>query len=252
MRVGGIASELSESNLSTEGNDNITMGAGNTDRNASVSDESGEKTFITSSSTNSYCSACIPSFSIRTVSVCCSSCPVSVSHHFTFQSLYLAEVHELIGKDLDLASIGVQFDDLTQVSELRKYSLLELVKRLSSPGSEAFKDINIMLARILACTPHSADVERCISANNLLKTQQRSSVHIESENKYLYIHFNMPALEKWNPKQAVLKWLTDKKRRNPDILNSGKTIQQEYFKGVFEIAREEKAEENDDMGKFSF
>jgi len=39
-----------------------------------------------------------------------------------------------------------------------------------------------IMARILAAKPHSADVERCISANNLLKTSLRASLDISTEN----------------------------------------------------------------------
>lgn len=168
-------------------------------------------------------------------------------------SVDLKKIHKVIGRDLDLSTVYVQFNDLVGTNS-KELPFPKLVKFLSSPERfEDFKEVTIMFARILACTPHSADVERCVSANNLLKTNQRSSLSLETENKYLYINFNMPSLEKWCPRPAIRKWLSEKNRRNPHITNSGKTIQQPYFNGVFESAEEENDEELETpTGRFTF
>lgn len=90
------------------------------------------------------------------------------------RSVDLRIIHELIGKDLDLQSISVQFNDLSHTNIVKELQLPQLVKHLcSAERFSDYREITVVLARILACTPHSADVERCVSANNLLKTPQR-------------------------------------------------------------------------------
>lgn len=69
----------------------------------------------------------------------------------------------------------------------------EIIKTLTK--SSNYNEILTLLSRIHVLTPHSADVERCISANNLIKTPLRNRLSVETENKYLHIYFNMPVLE---------------------------------------------------------
>lgn len=83
-------------------------------------------------------------------------------------------------------------------------------------------------------TPHLADVERCISANNLLKTSLRSNLALTTENKYLYICFNMPDLENWNPMYAIKKWMSTTRRNRTNTTETSTSKKQAYFKGVFE------------------
>lgn len=64
---------------------------------------------------------------------------------------------------------------------------------------------------------HSNDVERLVSANNRLKTKLRSRISIETENKYKYIHMNMPNLADWNPTAAAKMLVEGKSRRNRNI-----------------------------------
>lgn len=59
---------------------------------------------------------------------------------------------------------------------------------------ESYNELIVVLSRIV--TPHSADVERCISNNSALKTKLRSKISVETENRYMIkqiqIHDNMP------------------------------------------------------------
>ncbi|CAI6371445.1 unnamed protein product [Macrosiphum euphorbiae] len=80
--------------------------------------------------------------------------------------------------------------------------LNQIVSNLST-STIHFKNITILLARILAAKPYSADVERLISASNLLKSPMRSRMSLETENMYLFINYNMPPLYDWNPKDLV-------------------------------------------------
>ena len=61
---------------------------------------------------------------------------------------------------------------------------------------------------MLAAKPHSANFERLISSSNALKVSGRSGMSVETENLYLYIHYNMPTLEEFDPWEAVMIWLS--------------------------------------------
>lgn len=75
----------------------------------------------------------------------------------------------------------------------------------------------------------------------------------ETENYYLYIHFNMPTLEKWNPRFAVSQYLEEINRRKfHRSTESKKTTQQSYFKHVFENTHEEIDQAVEKMQFFTF
>lgn len=148
-------------------------------------------------------------------------------------------VHEKVAPDLSLPSLSLQFQDISNNPDVlsSELSLNEKIVQLSktTESRENFRELIIVLARFAACTPHSADVERCISSNNRLKTKLRSSLAVETENKYLFIHYNMPNLENWNPTAAANLFVTEKARRERDTTTAagGKPREQTYFKGVF-------------------
>ena len=96
------------------------------------------------------------------------------------------------------------------------------------------------MARILAATPHSCDVERLISACNLLKTAQRSSLNLNTENLYLYVYYNMPSLDEFDPMPIVAKWLARKQKR---CKQTEKAKEQRWFKGIFKEANSASEEE---------
>lgn len=53
----------------------------------------------------------------------------------------------------------------------------------------------------------------------------------------MFVHFNMPSMEKWTPKNAILIWLNDKPRRDHvGLIEKDSAKQQRYFKGTFELA----------------
>lgn len=100
----------------------------------------------------------------------------------------------------------------------------------------------------MAATPHSADIERSVSANNLLKTALRNKLDITTENKYLFVHFNMPPLSKWSPDKAVINWINKKDRRTHNLIienEDNKSKNQEYFKGIFEEANDKRTDASD-------
>lgn len=76
----------------------------------------------------------------------------------------ITKVHELIGKDLDLTTLHLQFRDLSTAEDVtaKNMTLPQLILFIASPERvNYFRETAIVMARILACTPHSADVERC-------------------------------------------------------------------------------------------
>ena len=96
----------------------------------------------------------------------------------------LKTVHQVIGSDLSLETMGLEYDELmkmeyTLLLPLRELSLSQKVKLLAQ--SEHYKTVNKVLARVLAAKPLSADVERLISCSNILKSPDRSSIHVETE-----------------------------------------------------------------------
>ena len=101
---------------------------------------------------------------------------------------------------------------------------------LSLAQSEHYLTVNTVLARILAAKSHSADVERLISLSNTLKTSDRSSTHLDTENMYLFVYYNMPSLYVWDPIPAVLLWRNKCRHR---VTDRPKRKEQRYFHGVF-------------------
>jgi hypothetical protein len=99
------------------------------------------------------------------------------------------------------------------------------------------------LARILAGKPHSCDVEKLISACNLVETSLRNSIDVETQNLYLYVHFDMPTLEGLDRRMCVVRWLQQRQRRNKE---TDKARYQRWFKGVFKEATEKKEHTSND------
>ncbi|XP_050065090.1 uncharacterized protein LOC126554016 [Aphis gossypii] len=150
--------------------------------------------------------------------------------------------------DIDLKEFSLEYDELISmenISELRKMNLIKLVKTLC--GSKYFPNVCTMLARVAAAKPHSADIERLISASNLLKSPLRSTMNIETENLSLYINYNMPPLYGWDPRDTVYHWMSKKKHR---VLKRRKGKEQSYFSGVFfEASGKNKIINSDDSGE---
>lgn len=104
---------------------------------------------------------------------------------------------------------------------------------MSCDDSSNHECVIAALSRINICTPQTADVERSIKANNLLKTAFRNGLNLQTENKYMFVHFNMPALESWDPKPAITIWLNDKQRRvHIDIIQKA-TAKKHHILKVF-------------------
>ena len=60
-------------------------------------------------------------------------------------------------------------------------------------------------------------------------------MHMNTENLFLYVKYNMPFLSEWEPRPAVLKWKQKVQHRERDC---PKRKQQTHFLGVFKEASE--------------
>jgi hypothetical protein len=163
-------------------------------------------------------------------------------------SCSLKDVHKLLGSDLDLTDLSLEYEELLAMDNLdnaRKMALPELVLYLASSGS--YRTATTVMARILAAKPHSADVERLISTSTTLKSIKRSSMSIETENEYLYVYNNMPALIEWDPRPAVLFWLKQREHRNR---GTPKGKEQAWFHGILsESSKHERDSDDDDINE---
>lgn len=110
------------------------------------------------------------------------------------------QIHKLFASDFSLASLSLQFDELCVMKPDFSGSLSETIKKIQEmDNSGNYNIIESIFCRIAVCSPQTADVERTIKSNNLLKTAFRSSLSVDTENKYLFIYYKMPPLENWNP-----------------------------------------------------
>lgn len=131
----------------------------------------------------------------------------------------IRQIHKIFGADLSLANLNFEYMELVQLKICNELSLIDEIKQLILHNDSSKYDcILIILCRIKACTPQSADTERAIKANNLIKTAFRTRLNLDTENKYMYVYFNMPALKKWDPRKAVGAWLNEKSHRNHNDL----------------------------------
>lgn len=63
-----------------------------------------------------------------------------------------------------------------------------------------YPTLSVIFARIIVVTLHSADVEMTSE-----KTHDRSALYLSTESLYFYIYFNMPTLNKFDPRPAIVK-----------------------------------------------
>lgn len=146
-------------------------------------------------------------------------------------------VHKMIAPDLDCRMLNLQFKDVCKSASMTKMPLRHLLGNLTqNDDTKYFTELITVLARFVVTTPHSADVERCVSANNCIKTPLRSSIKISTENNLLFVNMNMPPLMKWEPEKTIVHWLTMKERRlhNLTLENENtKARKRPYFNGIF-------------------
>jgi hypothetical protein len=156
----------------------------------------------------------------------------------------LRNVHKIFAPDLSLAALSIQYNSVVHLNLWKNEPLSTKIQNLTShEDSNQFDCVITVFSRIQSCTPQSADVERCVKANNLLKTTFRRRLALETENKYIFVHYNMPPLQNWNPRKAIVLWIKEKERRqHEDLIKKGTAIKQPWYAGIFEIADDEQEE----------
>lgn len=114
---------------------------------------------------------------------------------------------------------------------------------ISHENADQLDCVATVFGRIQSFTPQSADVERCVKANNLLKSVFRRSFSLETENKYMFVNYNMPRLNNWNPRKAILLWMQEKERRkHEELIKKDTAKKQPWYTGIFEQAEEDREE----------
>lgn len=86
-----------------------------------------------------------------------------------------------------------------------------------------------------------------IDLYNKIKDTDRESVSPKTMFNHLYINVNMDPLNDFDPTDAVTYWMQDKKR-NPTT--SSKSMEQEWFKGVFSKAKQREERQHNNIIKF--
>jgi len=107
----------------------------------------------------------------------------------------IKKVHDILAYDTDLMELSFEYEDILKIDTInyiRKMNLPSLSSFLVQ--SEFYQNVSLALSRILVAKPHSADVERLITIRNILKSYDRQNLTVETENEYLFIHYNMPSL----------------------------------------------------------
>ena len=147
--------------------------------------------------------------------------------------------------------VASESDDVLRsgdVDDIRKLRLCQLVERFCI-SKNIYPNMIIALSKVLAAKPHSCDVERLISACNLLKTSIRNRMDIKTQNLYMYVHLSMETLEEWDPRPCIIRWLNQKEHRKKAV---EKAKRQRWFKGVFKeanVVNDESDDEEDEVDK---
>lgn len=138
----------------------------------------------------------------------------------------------VVAPDTNLQDFMLAYREVARaVQELPKAKLtIDDILQLSL-SENSWHPITVAAARIIAMKPHSCDVERLVSAYNILKDDDRCSLNSTTVDAYLHVHVNMDALSKFDCRAAIKRWLNkDCSRRRKE---TPKAMQQEWFKGVF-------------------
>ncbi|OQV20881.1 hypothetical protein BV898_05223 [Hypsibius exemplaris] len=109
--------------------------------------------------------------------------------------------HSIIGPDLSLRNFISEYKDFSRFGMEEGRSIRQNL--LAVLQQQSLKLIAVCLARVVVAIPHSCDVERLISAYNVLNTPDRSQMTSETANQYLHVMINMPVLTKYNVWPAV-------------------------------------------------
>ena len=144
---------------------------------------------------------------------------VSAFTKFCATAENIKNVHRIIASDVNLALLAEEFTDI-QLLDSSNTCFRKVLKNLCLVNNSS--PLVTVLSRILVCKPHSADCERLISAYNRLKSLDRASLSRQTISDYLHINVNMPPLGNFDARAAVLKWFSDKHRRQNEPCKASK------------------------------
>jgi len=114
-------------------------------------------------------------------------------------------------------------------AQMSNTSTLQDFLKISLTNAD-WRSVSVAVARLLAAKPHSCDVERLVSAYNLMKDDDRSSLNAETVDAHLHVRMNMPVTSKFDVRPALRAWLQACNRRSRPTV---KAKSQEWFKDVF-------------------
>ena len=66
--------------------------------------------------------------------------------------------------------------------------------------------MSVSLARVIAAKPHCCDVERLVSAYNVIKDDDRCSLTAETIDAHLHIKLNIPIMSEFDVRPALRAW----------------------------------------------
>ena len=150
----------------------------------------------------------------------------------------IEEAHSILASDLDKADFVSTYQDVVAYlhqseGRIRVRTLPEILR--FTLAHDSWKPMSTVLARVIAAKPHSCDVERLVSAYNLFKDTDRSSLGANTLDAYLNVRINMPPLAEFDVRPAVNQWFSEKSRRDKP---TEKAMSQDWFKGVFREANQ--------------
>jgi len=114
-------------------------------------------------------------------------------------------------------------------AQMSNTSTLQDFLKISLTNAD-WRSVSVAVARLLAAKPHSCDVERLVSAYNLMKDDDRSSLNAETVDAHLHVRMNMPVTSKFDVRPALRAWFQACIRRSRPTV---KAKSQEWFKDVF-------------------
>ena len=94
-----------------------------------------------------------------------------------------------------------------------------------------------LIAWIVAVSPHNMFVESAISAYDLIKSDDRSSLKRETLSDYMTIKLNMTPVTSVDLGPVVVGFLKDKGRCPQKNFNMKVVKKQEYYQGFFEESK---------------
>lgn len=62
----------------------------------------------------------------------------------------------------------------------------------------------------------------------------------------MFVYYNMPVLQNWDQRSAILLWIEEKECRiHEDLIKNNTAMKQRWYKGIFENVEEEQEESDE-------